>query len=918
MHHPSEIAIEGPQPGRILTRKEILDIAEKIISFACDATGISLYPYQREFSLRIIQSLLLSDGEEITALFSRQSGKCLGIDTPVLMHDGTIKFVQNIQVGDILMGDDSTPRNVLSICRGSEQLYRVCPRNGYHESYVVNASHIMTVWNRRKKQLVDKSLCSLLKLKEGQESYSGAKVSIDFPPKLLPVDPYWLGLWLGDGASRGVQITTADAEIAAYLAVYAQRLGMQLSVYHENSAAESYAITNGKKGTRANLNPLLEGLRALGLPRNKHIPLAVRANDRATRLLVLAGLIDSDGHRPKGSGKENGCTFCFASEKLTNGIQWLARSLGFRAGKSPKIINGVTYWRLRLYGALWEIPTKLPRKKWKHEPLRENPLTYGFDLVSEGVGDYYGFEIDGNQRFLLGDCTVTHNTEAVAIAVVGAMVMLPLLAKIPRLKDDERIAKFKDGLRVGIFAPTFRQSGIMYQRIASRLKSQRMRDVLREPDINLEIPDGRKLILPNGSLVDCNSAAPMSSIEGGTYELIICEECQGISNYKIRKSIHPMLAATNGTIIKIGTPNMQKGDFFEACERNRSHDLDITDRRATLCRHFQYDYETAGRYNKDYARYVEKEIERNGYDSDEFRMAYRLHWLIERTTYVTPEIFEECAVREREIKRAVLSRGQRTKFVRPAYITPTDRHTENQVASLDIGRTDDSTVLTCARVWWENPQDHAGQTRYFTHINNWLEIAGDDHEIQYPQILHFLNLYNISTLVVDATGRGDPIFSRLYYELEHKGITVVPFIFTQKSKHLGYTLLNQEISEHRLTYPSGPKVKRLVKWRRFMQQMLNLEKHWAGKYMQVEAPKQNRRVGRRGGRRTSEHHDDYPDSLMMLSWIIHNPAITAAESFNNPFMNSRDAALNHMLRQNKARERAGRRNGRTRARFAKW
>jgi len=52
-------------------------------------------------------------------------GKCLGKDTDILMYDGTIQKVQDIKVGDILMGDDSTPRNVLSLARGREQMYKV-------------------------------------------------------------------------------------------------------------------------------------------------------------------------------------------------------------------------------------------------------------------------------------------------------------------------------------------------------------------------------------------------------------------------------------------------------------------------------------------------------------------------------------------------------------------------------------------------------------------------------------------------------------------------------------------------------------------------------------------------------------------------------------------------------------------------
>ena len=70
-------------------------------------------------------------------------GKCLGINTPVLMFDQTIKMVQDIIVGDKLMGDDKTERIVYSLARGREQMYKICQKEG--DDYVVNESHILSL-----------------------------------------------------------------------------------------------------------------------------------------------------------------------------------------------------------------------------------------------------------------------------------------------------------------------------------------------------------------------------------------------------------------------------------------------------------------------------------------------------------------------------------------------------------------------------------------------------------------------------------------------------------------------------------------------------------------------------------------------------------------------------------------------------
>lgn len=857
----------------VLTEAEVDEIIAKVFAFCQEATGVELHDYERAFGRRIVESLLLNDGEEITGLFARQSGKCLAVGTKVLRFDGSSVRVEDVSVGDLLMGPDSRPREVTSTCCGREELYEVRPRNKYHEPYVVNRSHILTVWNRRKLRLEDKPLQELLEMAPGQESYSGAKVAVEYPGVELAVDPYWLGLWVGDDNSRGVRITTGDREIVEYLTRYAEELGMGLSEYSERSNCSSYAITRDDIGGQVK-NPLRSFLQGARLLQNKHVPRCVLVNDRATRLSFLAGLIDADGHRPRAKGQSTGCELIFKQRVLSQGVVALSRSLGFRASLRPKVIQGTVYWRVMLYGELWQVPTLIERKQYQEVRLRENPRTYGFDLVSKGPGEYAGFTLGGDGRFLLSDYTVTHNTETVAVIVVGCMVILPTLARMcdasgapVSLAEDPRIAKFRNGLWVGIFSPTYGQSSIMHQRMAARMASSSMRTVMAEPELGLAPKEGRKVLdLENGSYVDCNSAAVGTMIEGRTYHLLVLEESQDIDDYKVEKEIHPMGASTNATVIKIGTPNTKRGNFYETCKRNRARDLDggVGHRRC----HYQYDYTFAARCNPNYAKYIEKEIVRLGYDSDSFRMAYRLHWILERGLFVAPELLDECGIRSRDRLKTKVS-GRLVYFDRPDYPGNQDRTTVGQVAAVDVGRAQDSTVVTVARVWWDNPIDVAGESRYYTHVMNWLELVGDDYELQYPQILSFLGNFNLGLVVVDATGAGDPVFSRIRAELAadeatHGDVHVTPFVMTPKSKHLGYQLLQQEMHHKRFTYPAGKGARKQQKWRHFVQQMAYLEKEWKGRYMSVKAP-----TGRKGSRDRKAAHDDFPDSAMMVCWAVN-------------------------------------------------
>jgi len=128
-------------------------------------------------------------------------GKCLGKDTEILMYDGTIKKVQNIKIGDLLMGDDSTARKVLSLARGKEQMYKISSKRG--DSYVCNESHILSLKSSanyskkiKKGDIIDISVKDFLNLPKYFHSKNGAlvgyKVPIDFEEKNVEINSYIL------------------------------------------------------------------------------------------------------------------------------------------------------------------------------------------------------------------------------------------------------------------------------------------------------------------------------------------------------------------------------------------------------------------------------------------------------------------------------------------------------------------------------------------------------------------------------------------------------------------------------------------------------------------------------------------------------------------------------------------------------
>lgn len=349
------------------------------------------------------------------------TGKCLGKGTPVLMFDGSIKPVEEVLVGDRLMGPDSKPRNVLSLARGREPLYRVVPVKG--DSYVVNESHILSLkmscgaaW-RAKGEIVNIGVLDYISQSESFKHYAkGWRTGVNFPEVNVPLDPYLLGLWLGNGARGTCCLTILQPEVVSEMERIAAVMGLSVNFIAEAGQANTYSICKpGTGNTLAGGNPFRNALKDLGVfTGEKFVPDAYKVNSRHVRLEILAGLIDTDGHC-------NGTGYDFVSkdQRLAHDVAYLARSLGMAATCKPTVKTCTntgavgTYYRVYISGLVTQVPVRVLYKVAREHRRRTNNCTTGINLEPIGEGDYYGFEIDGDRLFLLGDFTVTHNTTMV-------------------------------------------------------------------------------------------------------------------------------------------------------------------------------------------------------------------------------------------------------------------------------------------------------------------------------------------------------------------------------------------------------------------------------------------------------------------------------------------------------------------------
>lgn len=381
-------------------------------------------------------------------------GKCLDPQTKVLLWNGGYKLARDIQVGDLLIGDDSTPRTVLSTCSGSEKMYMIRQHKG--EDYKVNEPHILSLkisghkgwyWYEQKKQYVinwfdrntnkfrtkcfgptfgtkeqafeamnlfrdtvddnnilDISVKDYLMLNKSTKAIlKGFKVAVDFPEQETFLDPYLLGAWLGDGNSDASGFTNIDTNVLQFVEATLNDMRCDMIPVSENS------ITYRISGTEKYNNSFRNVLNFYNLINNKHIPSFYLHNSRRIRLWVLAGLIDTDGYMT-----DNCYEITQKNEKLAQDIAYLARSLGFFVSYK-KVKKSCTYKCVISGMGLEQIPVLLDRKKCSVRFQKKDALVTSISVNPAGDGNYCGFTIDGNRRFLLHDFTVTHNTTTMSM-----------------------------------------------------------------------------------------------------------------------------------------------------------------------------------------------------------------------------------------------------------------------------------------------------------------------------------------------------------------------------------------------------------------------------------------------------------------------------------------------------------------------
>ena len=374
----------------------------------------------------------LAKKECTTILSPTGRGKCHSANTFILMSDGTTKYIQDIVIGDKLMGPDGKSRNVLSTTKGYGELFTVTPVKG--TPYTVNDVHLLSLKTTNSKDNLNLFDGQVIKpghtapifieaqalfksnktIKHCLKGWRPEAVSFanEYTDHIIP--PYILGVWLGDGTSTKPEISQMDNEVVLEFKNYAKTIDSEITPYFGiTDRCPQWAI-KGKSKFR-------EALKTLNLFSNKHIPNSYKMSSIQDRLELLAGLLDTDG-----SLHYEGYDFVQKDKQLAEDVVFIARSLGLAATISECEKNikstGFTgkYWRVTISGDCDKIPVRIEYKKAQPRKQKKNHLLTGIKIEKAGYGDYYGFELDGDKQYLLGDWQVTHNTAILCNLAVSA------------------------------------------------------------------------------------------------------------------------------------------------------------------------------------------------------------------------------------------------------------------------------------------------------------------------------------------------------------------------------------------------------------------------------------------------------------------------------------------------------------------
>jgi hypothetical protein len=470
----------------------------------------------------------------------RRMGKALALDTPIPMADGSWSTMGEIKGGDLILGTDGGACKVLKAhdVMHDRECYDLEFSNG--ERIVADADHLWVTTRKKDrhnpvreyingklarrrnmprpaKARTTREIAQTLRSRGESNHRITAAAPIAYAERNdLPLHPYVLGAWLGDGTSGCGAITSMDLEIIERVDGL---LGANCSIsriLNENT---------GKASTYFWVGGFTRTLGQMGIKQNKHIPEAYLSAGLMQRRELLRGLMDTDGH----IDKSGFCEITQKREVLADNIVQLLYSLGMQPTKHVKIIGGNPYYRVNFF----------PNYNCFH--LQKKAVRYVTSKRTESLISIVGAVrvasvpvrcltvAAEDKQFLVGRKYIpTHNTtSAVATLVHSALSM-----------------KRNDG-RYAYIAPYYKQAKKvtwdMFKTMAFNVPGVKF----YESELKVEFPNGSQIHLIGGDNPD--------ALRGMYLDGVVIDEVADSRPNLWGEVIRPALSDRKGWALFIGT-----------------------------------------------------------------------------------------------------------------------------------------------------------------------------------------------------------------------------------------------------------------------------------------------------------------------------------------------------------------------------
>ena len=351
-------ALQAKEVNRIVLTRPAVEAGERL-GFLPGTLNEKIDPYLRPLYDALHDMLdpesipkLLTAGTIEVAPLAYMRGRAQPIDTPVLTPDG-FRPIGDLEVGDLVVGSDGRPTPVLGVYpQGVKEVYRVTTQDG--ASTLACGEHlwsVKTAADRRRGQegrvLQTKDMVGNLRAAHAHRYELPMVGAVQMPQQSVPLDPYALGLLLGDGClttTTTPSFATTDPELAEALDAAIP----EITLLRKSEVDYILRRTNATRGGLLTANPVTVILRDLGLAgtrsHTKFVPEIYLQNSEAVRLAVLQGLLDSDGGPVRQSDGTCRVQYTTCSDKLRDDVIFLVRSMGGVAYSRTRQADGRKPW----------------------------------------------------------------------------------------------------------------------------------------------------------------------------------------------------------------------------------------------------------------------------------------------------------------------------------------------------------------------------------------------------------------------------------------------------------------------------------------------------------------------------------------------------------------------------------------------